>query len=164
VIELRLTDELQRIQRGLPGFFRGEARYLSQLVTREVAQRTPIGRQVDQRTGRDRGPSGRLRASWRPLPTKRDGDTYSAGTMTDVEYAPYVENDTRRHIIPKGGSAAGIVLHFWTHGQEVFARSVDHPGTRGAYMQVRGLNEAERRYKSEMDARLKRFLEGQERA
>jgi hypothetical protein len=160
LLKLTLTPEIDRIRSGLPRFFRGEARYLSQLTTREVAQRTPIGRQVDARTGRDRGSSGRLRTSWRPTPTRRAGDTWTAGTYTTVSYAEDVEHDTRRHIIPKGGKAAGIILHFYTHGQEVFASEVDHPGTRGKFMMVRGLNAAERQYKGEMDARLKRFLDG----
>lgn len=46
---------------------------------------------------------------------------------SDVFYAPYVHDGTRPHVIrPKRGKA----LRFVIGGQVVFARVVQHPGTR----------------------------------
>lgn len=46
---------------------------------------------------------------------------------SDVEYAPYVNDGTRPHVIrPKNAQ----VLRFRAGGRTVFAKVVQHPGTR----------------------------------
>lgn len=50
-----------------------------------------------------------------------------AHVFSDVEYAPYVNDGTRPHIIrPKNAKA----LRFRVGGQVVYARVVHHPGTK----------------------------------
>jgi hypothetical protein len=155
-VQTGLSAELGRIQRGIPSFMRRETRYVSQLATREIAQRTPIGKKVDQETGEDRGTSGKLRRGWRPISPRQEGNTYTGGSYNDVDYTRYVEDGTREHII----RAHGIALHFWSKGEEFFRRQVHHPGTRGVFMAERGLKEADRQYGREADARLQAFLDG----
>lgn len=70
--------------------------------------------------------TGRLRNS---IKTTRKltarGPTYQVGT--NVEYAPYVENGTRPHVIrPRRAQ----VLRFKVNGRTVYAKVVHHPGTR----------------------------------
>lgn len=49
----------------------------------------------------------------------------------NVPYAPFVEEDTRPHVIrPR---KPGGVLRFKVGGQTVFARIVHHPGTKGQH-------------------------------
>jgi hypothetical protein len=148
-----------RLRQDWDGFLKAEAQHAGELTTTEVARLTPVGKLTDS-SGRELGQSGHLKRSWKRIdPRRASGGGYDSGTSTDVDYAPYVETGTRRHIIPRGGSAAGIVLHFFTHGDEVYARKVNHPGTLGKFMMERGLREAERQYAQQADARLQAFLD-----
>lgn len=160
MLKLALTKDLERVGHELPDFFEREATRAGEIATREIAQRTPVGRRINAQTGADEGPSGHLKASWRPIPVRVHAGTYTSGSYTLVEYAPYVEYDTRRHIIPTGGPEAGIVLHFFSHGEEIFTRSVHHPGTRGKYMMTRGLNATERIFLPEAERRLQLLIDG----
>lgn len=154
----------RRVRDGFTGFLRDEARYVGELTTSEVAKLTPVGRIIDA-TGRDHGASGHAKRSWKPIEPrrKRTGSeiTWESGTWSDVDYVPALETGARRHIIPRGGSAAGIVLHFFSKGQERYARSVNHPGMLGVHMMERGLRAAERDYARVADQRYQRFLDGQ---
>jgi len=70
--------------------------------------------------------TGRLRASIRY--TISSSGNPSATVFTNVQYAPYVHDGTRPHVIrPRRGQA----LRFRVGGRTVFARVVNHPGTRG---------------------------------
>lgn len=86
-------------------------------VARQVEARAKILAPVD---------TGRLRAS---IKTKRTlsirGPQYTV--YTNVNYAPYVENGTRPHVIrPKTKKA----LRFKVGGSFVIVAKVNHPGTR----------------------------------
>lgn len=81
--------------------------------------------------------TGRLRASIRTTRklTAR-GPTYQVST--NVEYAPYVENGTRPHIIrPRRAKA----LAFRVGGRLVFAQVVHHPGTKAQPFLSRAVRE-----------------------
>ena len=155
-----VSSYYRRVRDGLSGFLRDEARYVGELSTREVAKLTPVGRIVDAQ-GRDRGSSGRAQRSWQTIEPrrKRTGSqiTWESGTSSDVAYMPELETGARRHII----TAAGVSLHFWSKGHEVYARSVNHPGMLGVHMMERGLLAAERDYARVADSRFQRFLDGQ---
>lgn len=97
-------------------------------VAREVEARAKALSPVD---------TGRLRASIqaRPRVTFR-GPTVRV--VADVNYAPFVENDTRPHIIrPKKGK----YLRFKVGGHVVYAKIVHHPGTKGKHFLERAVRE-----------------------
>jgi hypothetical protein len=86
---------------------------------REILQNTPVQ-------------TGRLRSS---IVIEKEGDGWIIGTP--VEYAEYVELGTPPHIIvPKIKKA----LKFNVGGEEVFAKKVNHPGTQGSHMFLKGVN------------------------
>jgi phage gpG-like protein len=94
---------------------------------RQVANRAKILTPVD---------TGRLRSSIKHNVT---GDR--ATIETNVSYAPYVHDGTRPHVIrPRRRQA----LRFNVGGQTVFARIVNHPGTRARPFLVRALREIAR--------------------
>lgn len=98
--------------------------------------------------------SGNLRTSWYkspPLGAHHRPGYYEASVVTEVEYAPYVEEGTGlygpRHrsyeIVPKTGSALR-----WRDprtGKWVWARRVTHVGSRGAHMARLGTEMVEAR-------------------
>jgi hypothetical protein len=64
---------------------------------------------------------------------------------TTKKYAPYVELDTRPHIIkPKYKQA----LKFSIDGNTIFSKEVHHPGTTGHHMFLRGITFFEQRMNS----------------
>lgn len=69
--------------------------------------------------------TGKLRASIRQRTTGRfEGQLY---TLPRAKHATFIENGTRRHtILPKRGTH----LKFKAGGRTVFARKVEHPGTK----------------------------------
>jgi hypothetical protein len=72
--------------------------------------------------------TGRLRSGHREEVGVRAGRVYGLVT-NDVEYAELVHEGTGPYTIrPR---RPGGVLRFETDGQVVFARSVQHPGTKG---------------------------------
>lgn len=83
--------------------------------------------------------TGRLRASLR-MEFRR---TYTLRPMvtigTDVNYASYVHDGTRPHRIEP--RSAGGVLRFQMGGRTVYARYVNHPGTRARPFLDRALRE-----------------------
>jgi len=89
---------------------------------------TEAGRQVVQRA-KVLAPvrTGRLRSSIRAEPPRIFSLRGSLTVGSDVEYAGFVNDGTRPHrIVPKNGS----VLRFTVGGRVVYARVVNHPGTR----------------------------------
>lgn len=84
--------------------------------------------------------TGRLRASLRST-LNLGGDNPSFRVSTNVEYAPYVHDGTRPHIIrPRRRQA----LRFRVGGMTVFAKVVHHPGTRARPFLDRALIEVAR--------------------
>lgn len=71
--------------------------------------------------------TGRLRASIQGEARRTWTLRPQFTVFSEVEYAPYVNDGTRPHVIrPKNAKA----LRFVVDGQVVFARVVNHPGTR----------------------------------
>jgi len=87
-------------------------------VARRVVNRAKVLAPVD---------TGRLRASIR-MEARRTFTLKTVWTIgSDVDYAPYVNDGTQPHTIrPKNGQ----VLRFRVGGRVVYARMVNHPGTR----------------------------------
>lgn len=97
---------------------RGASRRELTTTGRRVVNRAKILAPVD---------TGRLRASIRMDPPRLFSLRPSVTIGSDVFYAPYVNDGARPHVIrPKRGKA----LRFVIGGQVVFARVVQHPGTR----------------------------------
>ena len=150
----------RRLSNGLSGFLRGEARFVGELSTREVAKLTPIAKVVDVRRGESKGVSGKARRSWKPIEPRRKQTgsqiTWESGTTSDDDVIPILETGARRHIIVARNA---VELVFWEHGQQIRTKQVNHPGFPGFHMQERGLREAEREYARVIDDRFQRFLD-----
>lgn len=69
--------------------------------------------------------SGRLRSSIASEVEKVATNVIKGLVGTNVEYAKYVEFGTSSHMI----TADSGYLHFTVDGEEVFTKSVNHPGT-----------------------------------
>lgn len=86
-------------------------------ILTEIRRRAPVGQDVG---------AGRLRDSF-SVQRLRTGGGITARFVSSVPYADYVEKGTRPHKIePKHAGA----LHWEASGESVFARSVNHPGTK----------------------------------
>lgn len=70
--------------------------------------------------------TGRLRSAYHKIVLGLTGQI-----LNPTSYFWMVEKGTRPHSIVAKDARA---LHFSIDGQEVFAKSVQHPGTRGAFM------------------------------
>lgn len=106
---------------------------------RQVVNRAKVLAPVD--TGRLRASiEGQLNRTWTLRPR------FTVGS--NVEYAPYVHDGTRPHVIrPRNAQA----LRFQVGGRVVYARVVNHPGTRARPFLDRALAEvtASRGYRIE---------------
>ena len=99
-------------------------------ASRQVVNRARVLAPVD---------TGRLRASIRADPPRIFSLRGSVTVGSDVEYSGYVNDGTRPHTIrPR---RTGGVLRFQVGGQVVFARVVNHPGTRARPFLDRALRE-----------------------
>ena len=99
-------------------------------AARQVVNRAKVLAPVD---------TGRLRASIRADPPRIFSLRGSVTVGSDVEYSGYVNDGTRPHTIrPR---RTGGVLRFQVGGQVVFARVVNHPGTRARPFLDRALRE-----------------------
>lgn len=100
-----------------------------EIAARQVMNRAKVLCPVD---------TGRLRASIR-IESRRTFAFRSVFTVgSDVEYAGFVNDGTRPHIIrPRNAQA----LRFRVGGRVVFARVVHHPGTRARPFLDRALRE-----------------------
>ena len=109
---------------------RGASRRELEATSRRVVNRAKVLAPVD---------TGRLRASIR-VESRRTLTLRSVYTIgTDVSYAPFVHDGTRPHrITPRN---AGGVLRFRMGGRIVYARYVNHPGTRARPFLDRALRE-----------------------
>lgn len=149
-----LAADIRALRRKLPGHFADQADKASELIRDEVRDRTPVGTRIDQRTGAVLGPSGALRRSVRPLPTVRVAhDTWVCGAYSTKSYVEHVEYGTRAHIIE-----GNLYLRFWSNGNMVIRRRVNHPGMRGHHMFALGLAEAAAKWPVGADTRLQAFL------
>lgn len=79
---------------------------------------------------------------------------YTGGAETDDPIAPFVEWDTRPHLIEPVRAQA---LHFRMGGREVFAKRVRHPGTKGAHFMARAAHQLEAEIDEMMDEELRRW-------
>lgn len=122
---------------------------------RRVRELTPVHEEFGGGAGRwaavnrERGRApGTLKRSWYldPLGVKRRvtpfGPTFSAKVATDDPIAPFVEDDTRPHIIRPKRPGGMLRFRVWPSGIAVYARFVRHPGTTGQHMMLRAQQEA----------------------
>lgn len=87
---------------------------LARRVTNSAKQRTPVN-------------TGNLRNSIHQEPVRVTGSVVSFSVVADADYASYVHDGTRPHVIyPKNAK----VLAFSAGGTMVFASKVNHPGTK----------------------------------
>lgn len=108
---------------------KGESRKALRLRAPQVLNRAKILAPVD---------TGRLRASGSVHYSSLFGFRPKATIVFNVDYARYVNDGTRPHIIrPKNAS----VLRFVVGGRVVYARVVHHPGTRANPFLDRALRE-----------------------
>jgi hypothetical protein len=99
---------------------RGASRRELEATARQVVNRAKVLAPVD---------TGRLRASIR-IESRRSLSLRTIYTVgSDVSYAKMVHDGTRPHRIPRSG-LADPVLRFRMGGRIVYARYVNHPGTR----------------------------------
>lgn len=92
---------------------------------------------------RERGRApGTLRRSWYRGPLIVLGDHMAVDVSTDDEIASFVEFPTRPHII-RPRFAKALRFRTWPTGAVRYASVVHHPGTRGSYMMLRSVTEAE---------------------
>ena len=144
-----LTPQLLSFRRSLPGYMRRRADETGDDVKDRVQRRTPIGREIDRRTGRDMGPTADLRRSVTKIRVQKPApNVWRSGAYSIRSYVAHVEYGTRRHIIrPRTGRVGrhgkAATLRFWTNGQLVYARMVNHPGAPGHFMFRLGLEEAQ---------------------
>lgn len=108
---------------------RGASRRELEIAARQVMNRAKVLAPVD---------TGRLRASIR-IESRRTFTFRSVYTVgSDVSYAPMVHDGTRPHVIrPKRAQA----LRFRVGGRIVYAKVVNHPGTRARPFLDRALRE-----------------------
>ena len=157
---LSLVSTLKALRQELPETLLKEANEIGDMLRDRVAFHTPVAKRIEPDTGRPLGESGHLKRSWRKVPAKREGeDRYSTGVETKVDYATYVNDGTRAHIIePKAERRAHnrqAALRFWSNGELLFRRRVHHPGTRGRFMVQRGAMDVEREYPQRAEARFR---------
>jgi hypothetical protein len=85
--------------------------------------------------------TGRLRSSIRAEPPRFFSLRGSVTVGSDLEYAAFVNDGTRPHVIrPRRAS----VLRFNVGGRVVFARVVNHPGTKGTHFLDKALADVAR--------------------
>ena len=83
--------------------------------------------------------TGRLRSSIRAEPPRFFSLRGSVTVGSDLEYAAAVNDGSRPHVIrPR---RAGGVLRFNVGGRIVYARYVNHPGTRGTHFLDKALQQ-----------------------
>jgi hypothetical protein len=105
---------------------------------RAAAQEMQIGARMVQNRAKILAPvdTGRLRAS-----ISKDVNSLSFKVFSNVEYAGYVNDGTRPHVIrPRHKQALRVRIG----GRTVFAKEVHHPGTRAKPYLDRALQEVAR--------------------
>lgn len=121
----------------LVSLFNAKPQTETDLAARRMAQRA--GSEMVKRT-RENTPvdTGELRESWYQLPTEKTHfavwPAYRSGVASNVDYAPYVEYGTRPHVIEPRKPGGVLHWHDPRTGEDVFARRVHHPGTKGQHM------------------------------
>ena len=135
----RLRRRLQEAPRIVREEMRAGMETAGEILRDEVQARTPVD-------------TGRLRKSVSVNIT--GGGAFMQVTVgSDVEYARWVEEGTRPHVIVPRRARA---LRFLVGGRVVFARRVMHPGTQGAAMFREGWEAAQPRIRRVFAARLGR--------
>lgn len=128
MIELKITLEpadiaqrIARLQASLPERLEQERKKLAEIVLKAVKSQSPVK-------------TGALKTSlkWTPM-GKID-------VLWGLEYGRYIITGTRPHVIePKNAKA----LRFEINGQIVFAKRVNHPGTKANDFRKKGLEKVD---------------------
>lgn len=88
---------------------------------------------------------------------------YETGTETEVDYAPFVEEDTLPHVIEPRVPGGTLRFIDQATGQPVFAKKVQHPGTTGHHMFAIGAAMAEHEFEAAAERGLAAFERAAER-
>ena len=121
----RIRLDRAALNRSIQGASRNEL----EAAARQVVNRAKVLAPVD---------TGRLRASIR-VESRRTFTLRSVYTIgSDVEYAAFVNDGTRPHVIRARNAQ---VLRFRVGGRVVYAKAVNHPGTRAKPFLDRALRE-----------------------
>lgn len=117
-------------------------------LNRRVTLHTPVASPVNPEAAaqwlsmRNFRYPGELKRSWKvgEVVLVNGARRMQIDVWTEDPIAPYVEWDTRPHlIVPR--DPTGVLAFFDKIGNLVFARRVNHPGTRGAHMMATALAE-----------------------
>lgn len=146
-----LVELAPPLERGVRRFARATVDATGEELRRRVRAHTPVSRvtpaevlsfgRVGAELKRGGRPRGALRESWQigEVELLYRGELLRVAVFTMDPVAPHVEWDTVPHMIaPK---KPGGVLTVPTTGGLVFARVVDHPGTRGVHMMATAIQE-----------------------
>lgn len=149
-----LADLAGPLERGVRGFARRTTEKVGEDLRKRVRRHTPVakmdasirasydsmGHWISARAGRV---PGTLKESWQvgevEVVVEGSGERFRIPVYTLDQVAPYVEWETRPHlIVPR---KPGGVLTIPTRTGMVFATLVHHPGTRGAHMMATAIQE-----------------------
>jgi hypothetical protein len=161
-LTMSIVSTLKALREELPDALLKEIDEIGTMLTDRIAMHTPVGKQIDDETGREVGETGHLKRSWKKLPAKREGeDRYTSGSKNDTEYCSWVNDGTRAHIIePKAERRAraaaegrGVALRFWSKGEMMMRARVHHPGARGRFFVQKGAMDTEREWPERAEVR-----------
>lgn len=140
VVRGSFAEAIHRARRTWPGTMEEFTTEVSEDMVDNIQRHTPVD-------------TGRLVGSIRRLPTRRTGPrTWQGGARTDVEYASFVEDDTRPHRITAQDAP---MLVFWKNGRKIVTKTVRHPGTSGQHMFLKGSEDTEARLGGLMERKLR---------
>lgn len=143
VVRGSFAEAIRVGRRRWPGMMEQFAQDVSEEMVINIREHTPID-------------TMRLYNSIRPFPVRKIApNVWTGGAHTNVQYASFVEDDTRPHRIT---ARRAPMLVFWKNGRKIITKSVWHPGTSGYHMFARGSDDTEAMLDNMMEQRLHRFF------
>jgi hypothetical protein len=113
-VTARITIDEAALERESGAHLRRKHRSLTRRIANQARSTVPV------RTGNLGRTIGEMPQVYTPFHV-------SGGVEATADYAAAVHEGSRPHVIR---ARRADVLHFWSHGREVFRKSVFHPGTR----------------------------------
>jgi len=110
---------------------------------------------------------GTLKSRWRKTMPEfrvvRGSPAYEVRAENHDPIAPFVENDTRPHVIRPKNPGGALSFRLWPTGERVTVGGVKHPGTTGWHMTLKATNRLEVEFETVMDPPVTRWAKRQER-